>query len=62
MSTPTKFITKYTDCENDFQFLRLWVTEFFEEEYIFICVCGGRGAVGRGRQHLFVVKTVIDEA
>ena len=32
MSTPNKFIAKYTACEKDFQFLRLWVTGFFEEE------------------------------
>ena len=34
MSTQNKFITKYTECEKDFQFLRLWVNGFFEEEYI----------------------------
>ena len=33
MSTPNKFITKYTAFEKDFLFLRLWVTGFFEEEY-----------------------------
>ena len=29
MSIPNKFITKYAECDKGFQFLRVWVTEFF---------------------------------